>query len=77
MENIDADHVKMLKNACVANAVEFKEILTEEILNIEIEAAAMKTTGLFLLNKQFGRGVDFKLKCTAKVLVFMNGELKF
>jgi len=36
----------------------------------------MRSSGVFTFDKEFGRGIDFKLQQDAKVLVLMNGEQK-
>ena len=70
------DHVKFVEAAARLHKVEYLKIEDDEALKFESRAATEKETGVFILACKYGRGVDFKLRSDAFVIILMNGELK-
>ena len=65
-----------IKAACTEVRLAVATCFNEEQLATFGKDAGAKSKGVYLFPKKFGRGIDFKLKIDAKVLILMNGEHK-
>ena len=65
-----------IKAACTEVRLAVATCFNEEQLATFGKDAGAKSKGVYLFPKKFGRGIDFKLKADAKVLILMNGEHK-
>ena len=72
----DEQLITEIKAACAEVRLAVGTCFNEEQLATFGKDAGAKSKGVYLFPKKFGRGIDFKLKIDAKVLILMNGEHK-
>ena len=77
MEKKDSELTKLLQEEAKRNQLPFELLLNAKEVKGYLEIAAKKQTGIYIIGKEFGRGVDFKLGQNAIVLILFNGDLKF
>lgn len=65
-----------IKAICAAAGIYFAPCPDDETLKVLSNEVGSKGSGVFTFPKVYGRGIDFKFKADAKVLILMNGDHK-
>ena len=65
-----------IHEACKLVKVEMKLCLSDDQLKTISAEAKKRDNGVYVLLKEYGRGVDFKMQKEAKVLVLVNGKFE-
>ena len=61
MEKQDSESTKLLQEEAKRNELPCELLLNAKEVKDYLEIAAKKQTGIYIIGKEFGRGVDFKL----------------
>ena len=74
MAKVDTDFEKRLQSLCKELAGPFKVVDTDDEAMFDQVNYSNSVTGVFVLKRDFGRGLDWKLGKDAEVLILGNDK---